>query len=69
VLEVIDEGQGRQWLSRSHVRSLEDDTRAARVLLNRVLLARARQFGACFLGLFWGSIVGARRDLAIEERW
>jgi transposase len=52
-IEVFnDQGEAQQLkLFPSHVASAEDDPQVARVLLNRVRLERARQFGSCFLGL------------------
>jgi transposase len=47
-----EQGESRQlkWFP-SEVEPPEDDPNVARVLLNKVRLERARQFGQCFLGL------------------
>jgi transposase len=52
-IEVFNEqGEAQQLkLFPSHVEPPADDPQVARVLLNKVRLERARQFGACFLGL------------------
>ncbi len=52
-VEVFNEqGASRQLkLFPSEVEVPEDDLNVARVILNRVRLERARQFGNCFLGL------------------
>jgi len=51
-VEVFNEqGEAQQLkLFPSHVEVPDDDPQVARVLVNRVRLERARQFGACFLG-------------------
>jgi hypothetical protein len=51
-IEVFNEqGESEQLkLFPSHVEPPADDPQVARVLVNRVRLERARQFGACFLG-------------------
>jgi len=51
-LEVFNEqGEAQQLkLFPTHVELPADDPQVARVLVNRVRLERARQFGACFLG-------------------
>jgi transposase len=47
-----DQGEAQQLkLFPSHVAVPPDDPQVARVLVNRVRLERARQFGACYLGL------------------
>lgn len=52
-IEVFNEqGESRQLkLFPSNVEPPEDDPNVARVVLNKVRLERARQFGNCFLGL------------------
>jgi transposase len=52
-VEVFNEqGEAQQLkLFPSHVEPPADDPQVARVLVNRVRLERARQFGACYLGL------------------
>jgi transposase len=52
-VEVFNEqGEGRQLkLFPSHLDAPVDDPQVARVLVHRVRLERARQFGACYLGL------------------
>lgn len=52
-IEVFNEqGEAQQLkLFPSHVAPPPDDPQVARVLLNKVRLERARQFGSCFLGL------------------
>src|SRR6266581_3704378 len=52
-IEVFNEqGEAQQLkLFPSHVEPPADDPQVARVLLNRVRLERARQFGSCYLGL------------------
>ena len=52
-VEVLnDQGEAQQLkLFPSHVAAPPDDPQVARVLVNRVRLERARQFGACYLGL------------------
>src|SRR5438128_2882511 len=52
-LEVFNEqGEAQQLkLFPTHVELPADDPQVARVLVNRVRLERARQFGACYLGL------------------
>jgi transposase len=47
-----DQGEAQQLkLFPSHVEAPPEDPQVARVLVNRVRLERARQFGACYLGL------------------
>ena len=52
-IEVFNEqGEAKQLkLFPSQVEPPSDDPQVARVLMNKVRLERARQFGACYLGL------------------
>jgi len=64
-IEVFNEqGESRQLkLFPSEVEPPENDPNVARVLLNKVRLERARQFGSCFLALeLW-------KRLGLDEFW